>query len=116
MNNLLAKDIGNPLRGIGVFGLEGSDAAAAPGLFNQIISMVLGLMTVIAGIFFVIQFFVGAIALIMSSGDKALLEAAQKKLRYAIIGLLVTIAAIFLARLIGSALGIDVLNPTLIFQ
>lgn len=112
MNNLLARDIGPALRGFGVFGLEGADASEAPGLFNQIISILIGLMTVIAAVYFLIQFFIGAIEVMMSSGDKALLEKAQKKLRYAIIGILVVVAAIFFARLLGAVFGLDILNPT----
>lgn len=78
---------------------------------NSVISLIIAVMTVIAFIWFVIQFFIGALGIISSGGDKSKLEAARAKITTGIIGLVVVISAIFIISLIGSILGLDILNP-----
>lgn len=93
-------------RGIGPLGLENQAGAAGLSTFNEIISTSIGVMTVIAIIWFILQFFIGAIGIINAGGDKAKLEMARKKLTNALIGLVVVVAAIFLIDLIGNLIGI----------
>jgi len=38
--------LGEPLKGIGKLGLEGEDAANAPSLFNNIISVAIGIIRI----------------------------------------------------------------------
>ncbi|MEK7525946.1 MAG: hypothetical protein AAB546_00505 [Patescibacteria group bacterium] len=100
-------------RGFGPLGLEGEEASTSGSVFTKVLSTTIGVMTVIAIIWFVIQFFLGAIAIIFSGGDKGKLTEARQKMTTGIIGLVVVIAAIFLIDLVGSILGIeDVLNIT----
>lgn len=97
--------------GFGPLGLEGGDPGKAPSLFATLISTGIGIITVVAIIWFVFQFLIGAIAIISSGGDKAALETAKKKITTGLIGLVVTIFAIFLIRLFGTILGIpNILN------
>ncbi len=73
-------------------------------------------MTIIAIIWFVFSFIIGAIGIISAGGDKAALESARKKIVSAITGLIVVIAAIFIVRLIGFLIGIpNILNLTQLF-
>jgi len=116
MSSLIAQKeipLGTPLQGIGPLGLEGIDPSKAPGIFNQFISGAIGLMTIVAGIWFIFLFLAGAIGIITSGGDKAALEAARKRITSGITGLFVIVAAIFIIELIGKQiLGIDlILNP-----
>lgn len=115
MKNLLAQTsipLGEPLKGIGPLGLEGRDPSEAPSLFNNIISMAIGLMTIIAFIWFLFKLITGAIAIMAAGSDKQAMENAKSNITTGIIGLVVTVAAIFLADLIGSILGIEnLLNP-----
>jgi hypothetical protein len=114
MKNLLAIDLFPPggLRGYGPLGLEGESAYTAPHIFNNFISSVIGVITTIAFIWFIFVFITGAVSIIGSGGDKGAMETAKKKLTTGIIGLVVTIAAVFIISLIGKLLGIDlILNP-----
>ena len=93
-------------------GALGNPAGQEATLFDKVISTTIGLLTSIAFIYFTINFLLGAISWITSSGDAKAAEAAKTKLTSNLIGLVITIAAIFLTDFIGDILGIDILNPT----
>lgn len=109
---LTQTDIGEPLRGIGPLGLEGASAGQAPSVFNKFISGTIGLMTIVAIIWFVFLLITGAYSLMTAGGDKTQLETARKKIFSGIIGFIIVIAAVFIIDLIGKIIGIDnILNP-----
>ena len=56
-------------------------------------------------IWFIFTFIIGAIGIITAGSDKNTLESARKKIITGIIGLVVTIAAIFVVDLISTLLG-----------
>jgi uncharacterized membrane protein len=98
--------------GFGKLGLEGSSAENAPSIFNSFISGVIGVLTIVAGLWFIFVFISGAISMISSGGDKNALESARKRISSALIGLAVVVASIFLIELVGKILGINlILNP-----
>ncbi len=98
--------------GWGKLGLEGGNAGEAPSIFNQFISAVIGLLTIVAALWFIFVFISGAISMISSGGDKGALESARKRIFNALIGLAVVVASIFVIRLVGKILGFDIiLNP-----
>lgn len=105
-------------KGFGKLGLVGSDAQEANLTFKDFLSSVIGIMTIIAIIWFVFLFISGAIAYMSSGGDKTAVESARKKITNGIIGLVLVIIAIFVVRLIGYLIGIpDILNfPSLFVQ
>jgi len=74
--------------------------------FTKFISSTIGLLTIVAIIWFVFTLISGAIAMMSAGSDKASLESARKKITTGLIGLVVTIAAIFLIDLIGYLIGI----------
>ena len=74
--------------------------------FAKIISASIGLMTIVAFLYFIYVFIIGAIGFINSGGDKQAYEKAKHKITHAISGIIVTIAAIFLVQLIAALLGI----------
>jgi len=82
---------------------------------TKFISSVIGLLTIVAIIWFVFTLITGAIAMITAGSDKQALESARKKITTGLIGLVITIAAIFLIDFIGYLIGIpDILDlPTL---
>lgn len=88
------------------------DVTNAAGIFNRVLSIIIGVMTVAAGLWFLFQFFIGAFTWLTSGGDKVALENARKKITNAIIGLVIVVAAIFLIDLIGSIIGLDILSPS----
>jgi len=111
MKNLLSIDLG-PLRGFGKLGLE-TDTVGSTSIevFSKFITTIIGIMTIVAIIWFVFIFITGAISWMSGGGDKNALEAAKKRITTGIIGLAVTVIAIFVIDLIGNLIGItDILN------
>lgn len=118
MTNLIAEIQLGPLRGFGKLGLEAdTSGSSALGVFGGFISSAIGLMTIIAVIWFIFVFITGAISIIGAGGDKQAIETAKKKITTGIIGLVATVAAIFIIDLIGRLIGIpDILNLTSLFN
>ena len=109
MKQLIAQiDIAPPdgFKGLGTGPLANPEGTGVS-TFAKFISSTIGLMTIVAIIWFVITFLLGAIGIISAGGDKAALEAARKKIVNGIIGLVVTIAAVFVVSLIGTLLGME---------
>jgi len=79
-------------------------------LLTSVLSTIIGVMTVVAFIWFVIQFMIGAIGWITSGGDKGKIESAKGKITTGVIGLVVVISAIFLADFMGSVFDIPILE------
>ena len=79
----------------------------------SIISTFIGFITIIAGIYFMIQFLIGGFEWMTASGDKSKLQKAQDRLSHSIIGLIIVIAAFGIAAILESVLGINFLlsNP-----
>lgn len=99
--------------GLGPLGTP-SATQADPGAsaLTNFISKAIGIMTIVAFIWFIFQLFIGAISWLGSGGDKAKLQEAQKKITTAVIGLVIVISAIFLTKIIGAIFGIDILDLT----
>ena len=98
-----------PLKGIGPLGGEGRNFTLiedVAGTFAQILSNIIGVMSVIAIIWFVFVLLTGAIGWIGSGGDKTKIENSQKQITNGIIGLVIVISALFVIKLIGTLLGI----------
>jgi len=111
---LLAKEqpLG-PLEGLGPLGGENNPLTtkeAAVSTFTKVISIAIGVMTIIAFIWFLFVLFIGAIGWLGSEGDKAKVQEAQKKITRALVGLVIVIAAIFIVKLVEVILGIKILS------
>jgi hypothetical protein len=117
MKNLAQLDFGK-LRGFGPLGLENqTTGSGAMGVFSNFISSAIGLITIIAIIWFIFVFISGALGIISSGGDKAALESAKKRITSGAIGLVVVIAGMFIIQLIGRIIGIpDILNIGALFN
>jgi len=115
MKDLLAQTrytIPGIIRGIGPYGLEGQATNTAPTLFNRILTVTVGLLTLIAGVWFLFVLLSGAIQWIGAGADKGALEEARKKILTGVIGITVVVASIFIIDIIGGLLGFaDILNP-----
>lgn len=84
--------------------------------FQTVISSAIGVMTIVAFIWFVFVFITGAIGIISSGGDKTALESASKRITNGIIGVVVVIAAIAVVSLLGTIFGIEFLNISKLFS
>jgi hypothetical protein len=74
---------------------------------STFISMIVGIMTIVAIIWFVFVFFTGAIGVISSGGDKNALEESKKKITNGLTGLVVVIVSVFILDLAGYLLGFN---------
>lgn len=111
MRNLAADIKVGPLRGIGPLGIQEDTSVKAPFVFGNTISTVIGVITVVGVIWFIVQLLTGAISIIGSGGDKNKLEQARAKIASALTGLVVIVAGIFIINLVATFLGIpSVLN------
>lgn len=104
------------IEGIGPYGTSAlqSSTLAIVGL-GDIISNIIGLMTILGGIWFFIQIIISAIAWISSGGDKQNLQTAQKRLTNAVIGLFIVVASYAIAGVIGLFFGLDILQSEVLF-
>lgn len=78
---------------------------------ETLISIVIAIMTVVAGIWFLFLLITGAIAIMSAGGDKQAVSDAQKRITTGFIGLVIVVAGIFIADLIGTLFGIKILDP-----
>ena len=115
INKLIAITIAPPN---GFTGLGNLATPVDSGISNlsNIITMVIGVMTIVAFIWFTFVLISGAIGIIGSGGDKQALESSRKRITSGLIGLVIVIASIFILDLIGTIFGIKFLNLTQIFS
>lgn len=97
------------LNGIGPLGTI--DPSGAGEMFEKVMSGLIGILTIIAALYFTFLFIIGAIQWLGSEGDKARLTTARGKITHGIIGLIIVIGAVFFIELIGTLLGIEILHP-----
>lgn len=107
---MFGQPIGPTLSGPGELG--NTDSAWDPGgLFNTTLSAAVGILSVIAAIYFLFLLITGSISYMQAGGDQGKAEEARKKITTAIIGLIIVLGAVFLADFVGFILGFDLLNP-----
>jgi hypothetical protein len=75
------------------------------------ISNLIGFLTALGSIFFVIYFVLGAFQWITSGGDKGKLESARNRMMYGVLGMILIIASYSLLGLLSGLIGVDFLNP-----
>lgn len=101
-------DLG-PITGVGKFQ---EDVTTDPGsTLESFISTIVGVLTVIAGLAFLLYFLLGGLTWITAGGDKNNTAKAQKQMTDAAIGLIIVVVAYFIAGVVGTVLGLDILNP-----
>lgn len=97
-----------PVGGFTLPGALGQNPGAST--LEIVITTAIGVITIVAFIWFTIQFLVAAVQIIGSGGDKNALAQSKSKLTTSLIGLVVVISAIFLIQIIGVIFGISILN------
>jgi hypothetical protein len=116
--NLIAQTNLGCIKGLGPLGeticeeSQQGSAGPAPLLFTTIITLSIGIMTIVSFVWFLYQVFLGTISWIGAGGDKAKLQEAQKKITNGIVGVVLVISAIFIVKLIGTIFGVDFLDVT----
>lgn len=90
---------------------SGSIIAAAENYqILEIINRGLAYAIIIAGFLSLVFIFVGGISFILSGGQEDKIKSAVSTIRYAIIGLIVTILATVIVGTVGKAMGLDIIR------
>lgn len=76
----------------------------------DIINKGLAYAIIIAGGLSVVFIFIGGISFILSGGEEGKIKQAVGTIRYAIIGLIVTVLAVVIVGTVGRALGLDIIK------
>lgn len=99
--------------GFGPWGWLGSSSkiSTAAEIFTNILSRTIGVMTIVAGIWFIFQFIIGGYSYMTAGNDSQKMGQATQKITSALIGLVVIVAAYAIISLLGSLLGFEILHP-----
>lgn len=76
----------------------------------EILNRGLAYAIIVAGLLSVIFIFIGGISFILSGGAEDKIKSAVSTIRYAIIGLIVTILATVIIGTVGKAMGLDIIH------
>jgi uncharacterized membrane protein len=76
----------------------------------EIINKGLAYAIIIAGLLSVIFIFVGGISFILSGGQEDKIKQAVSTIRYAIIGLIITILSVVIVGTVGRVIGLDIIK------
>jgi hypothetical protein len=105
-----------PQGGFSGFGPLGNPTGDGVSTFSKFLSSAIGLMTIVGIIWFIFVFVTGAIGIVNAGSDKGALETNRKKITIGIVGLVFVIISLFVVKLIGFLLGIDILNIQALFD
>lgn len=98
----------DPITGVGHY--QTQSPGSAPGTLENFFTRLLGALTIIGGMAFLIYFVLGAFNYLTSQGDREKIAKAQRYISFAVIGLILIILAWAIIGIIGSILGFDILN------
>ena len=76
----------------------------------EIINKGLAYAIIIAGFLSVVFIFIGGISFILSGGDEGKIKQAVSTIRYAIIGLIITVLSVVIVGTVGRALGLNIIK------
>ena len=102
-NNLLA-EVTYQLSGPGLNPTDGADATSK---LEKLASNLIGAITTIAVIFFIIQIIFAGFGFLSAQGDEKKMEINRTKLTNGILGLVIVVVAVGLGSLIAKILGLD---------
>ena len=94
----------------------GSSVSPYTSAAEKIISNTLVVLTVIAGITFVLYFLLGGLTWITAGGAKDKVETAKTYMTNGVIGLIIVIVSYAIVWIVGQALGLDILEPAKIIN
>ena len=108
--SLFALDLGNVGEGPG-FGRFPPDKVTDFKIgIADVVSLFVGFLTIISGIWFIIKLILGAFSWISAGGNPDSLQKARQAMVDALIGIIIVVGAIALISIVGTVLGLDILN------
>lgn len=99
----------NPGTGYQIIGI-GDDPTQAITVFERFISNILALITVLAGLSFLLFFIFGTMQWITAAGDEGKVAEARKQMTHAGTGLIVTLVAYAIMAVVSEVLGVNFLD------
>lgn len=92
----------------GITALSGTDPVHR---FATVISGIIAVLTIFAGLAFLTYFVIGALTWITSGGQPDQLTKAKSQMSTALVGIFVVILTIPIAYIVSALTGLDILNP-----
>lgn len=84
--------------------------------FELWISDIIGVITIIGTLFFIVYAFIAAFNWITAAGDKGKIEKAKDRLVWSTLGLILIVATYAIIGLIGGIIGLELLEPAKMIQ
>ena len=106
LNKLIADKTYDNLTGPGLNPTSGVEATT---MFEKLASNLVGIITIVAVLFFAVQIIFAGYGFISSGGDEKEMETNRKKLTNGVLGLFIVIVAVGITSLIAKLLGLN--NP-----
>lgn len=79
--------------------------------FEKLFSNIVGVMTVVGGVLFMLFFFFAAAQWALAGSDEGKVEQAKQQMTYAAIGLVIIVLSYGIIAIIGQLVGLDILSP-----
>lgn len=76
----------------------------------KFLSNLIGVLTILAGLFFIVYFVMGAFGWVTAAGDSGKVEKARNKMVQGFLGLVVIVISYSLIGIIGKVIGVDLIN------
>lgn len=111
MLTLIAESLGTLQPATTAYSDGSADSQTAVTNIEGFLSAMIGLLTVLGGLFFVVYFLLAALKWITAGGDSGKVSKARDQMIQGVLGLVVMIAAYSVIGLIGTILGLNLLTP-----
>jgi hypothetical protein len=92
------------------------DATVVLSTLELWISDIIGVITVLGTLFFIVYAFIAAFSWITAAGDTGKVEKAKDRLVWSTLGLILIVATYAIIGLIGGIIGLDLLEPAKMIQ
>lgn len=74
------------------------------------LSNLIGILTIMGGLFFIVYSFLGAFGWITAGGDSGKVEKARERIFHGVLGLIVLVMSYALIGIVGTIVGLDLIN------
>jgi hypothetical protein len=108
---LLADSLGTLEPPSEAFAPTSNTADAAASVLEKIISMAIGAVTIVAGLYFILVLIVASFNWLSASGDTGKVKKSRDMIIQGLIGLILVVASYAVIGLIGSIVGLRLLEP-----
>jgi hypothetical protein len=79
-------------------------------MLEAILSTIIGFLTILAGLYFMVNFIIGGLGWASAGGEMKKVEDARMRMTNAAVGLIIVVASLSIFYIVGTVLGIDILN------